>query len=83
MAAADADLLDNMLPLNELKPGERVNESRYLENPRVRSDAQKSIRLGVYYKSTGQPKRAWRANGAEWERNEVVIPVEPGGAQCR
>jgi hypothetical protein len=82
LAAQDADLIGGWVSLEQLEQGVSVVESRYLTFA-DRPEDPASVRVGVYYKSNGQTKRAFRSDGSEWPNNEVVIPIDAAQAQCR
>lgn len=74
LVAANADLIDNLLPLNALAADWVVDETRYLTLPAADVLAGE-VRIGVVTTTDGRRKRAFKQDGSEWSANEVRIPV--------
>jgi len=70
---ADADLVNGLLPLEQMPPGIALTEMREIalgETP-----APSEVRLGVYTREGVQRWAASQADGAAWEGDAVSVPV--------
>jgi len=72
IAIADADLMDNTLPLEQWR--DFVFDQRAIQLP-VQSGQAASVHLGLYDRATQKRWPALQANGAPWPADEVIVPV--------
>jgi len=76
---ADKDPLGGLLPVSQFPASMRLRETRVITSDAL--DALNAIQIGVYFREGGQRLPAFRADGREWEGNQISIPVQRM-AQC-
>lgn len=74
--AADRDLLDGLLPLDELAPGMELTDTRDIRLPAdVPAGTLSAVRLGAYGREDGHRLAATRVDGTAWDQDGVVVAV--------
>jgi hypothetical protein len=79
--AADRDLLDGYLPLDQVPPHLAVAETRLIKIPLVTRHVTQ-LQIGAYTRSDVKRFEALRADGSAWDDNAVTIPVSNGEGVC-
>jgi hypothetical protein len=75
---ADADLVNGLLPLEQMPPGIVLTETREIALDATKP-APSEVRLGVYTREGVQRWTAARADGSAWERDAVAVAVKVCG----
>ncbi len=74
LLTADKDLLDGILPINELPHDTVVTETREIGDATSSVQIQ-SVRVGLYSRADVVRFTATRADGSPWEVDAVVVPL--------
>lgn len=78
--AADRDLLDGLLPLNELPGGVELADAREVRLPAdLAASSLAAVRIGAYSRDDGRRLAAARSDGAAWDQDGVRVDV---GQSC-
>ncbi len=82
VVTADKDLLNGVLPLEQLPPALAVHERRIIPLP-AGAPAIASINIGAYRRSDVARLPASQLNGARWESDQVTVPVDGQSTACQ
>lgn len=73
--AADRDLMNGLLPLEQLPVGIGLDEEREITPPN--STPLKELRVGAYRRDDLNRFAATHPDGSIWSNDEIVVPIEP------